>query len=419
MLYHVAANFLGGRKKMKKSTVLIAILAALLIFSGTAIKESMGLESGSIKVAILAAADPSYVTSVHDYLVPFSDLAVVDIIDVGSSTPSLSTLLGYDAVLVFNSLTFDDTVALGDVLADYVDAGGGVVLATFVWYGPTWDLEGRITTDYSPFAQADDSLYAWADLGSYNSSHPIMEGVTAISGYYRDNVTLTAGAELVAEWNDTAPFVAIKGNVVGITLFPAPVVTPWTGDVPTLVHNALLWSVPEPMLELVPNTGFASTTIVGSGGFAGNSTITITWDGTLIPTVPQLITTDEYGNFTAIISVLTPTIPGAHVVNATDEYGRSALATFTVVNMTGPRGATGATGATGPTGATGATGSTGSQGSQGETGATGATGSTGPQGETGEAGAPGEVPLTYIAAPAGLSVVAILIAVFAILRKKP
>lgn len=47
---------------MKKSTVLIAILAALLIISGTAIRESMGLESGSIRVALLGSDDAPNLT---------------------------------------------------------------------------------------------------------------------------------------------------------------------------------------------------------------------------------------------------------------------------------------------------------------------------------------------------------------------
>jgi hypothetical protein len=405
---------------MKKSTVLIATLAALLIISGTAIKSSMGLESGSINVAILGSDSAPNLTEVHDYLVSFSDIAVVDTFDVGASTPSLSTLMDYDAVLVFSNYAFSDSVALGNVLADYVDIGGGVVLSTSVWYGPTWDIEGRIM-DYSPFEQNGTypDLYANATMDWYDSSNPIMEGVNAVKGYYRDNVVLTTGAEMLGNWSDGHPFVAVKGRVVGITLFPvsfAGTTSEWTGDVPTLVHNALLWSVPDTVLELTPDTGIAATTIVGSGGFAANSIITITWDGTPIPTVPQQITTDAYGNFTAIISVPTQTTPGPHVVNATDEFGRSAVKTFTVVDMTGPKGDTGATG---PAGATGATGATGAAGPQGETGETGATGAAGPQGETGETGPAGEVSLAYVAAPVGLSVFAIILAIFVLLRKKP
>ena len=390
---------------MRKSIVMIATLTALMAISGAAIRKSKGLESGSIKVALLGADGSSNIGDVQTYLLPFSDLALVDVVNVLSSTPSVSTLLNYDSVLVWSNSPFNDAVALGDVLADYVDLGGGVVLATFVWYGPTFDLEGRVMTDYSPFQQAGGSLYTTADLDWYNSTHPIMNGVSAISEYYRDNVVLTTNAELVANWSDGYPFVAVKGSVVGITLFPPPL--QWTGDVPTLIHNALVWTVPQPVLDLVPETGFASLTIVGSGGFAGNSKITVTWDGTPIPTVPNPITTDIYGNFTVIISVLTPTTPGPHIVNATDEYGRSASKTFTVVDMKGPQGPQGPQGETGP------------QGPKGENGSQGIQGETGPPGSQGDAGPPGEVSMLFIAVPTALSIVAIILAAIPLFKKKP
>jgi len=390
---------------MRKSIVMIATLTALMAISGAAIRKSKGLESGSIKVALLGADDSSNIGDVQTYLLPFSDLALVDVVNVLSSTPSVSTLLNYDSVLVWSNSPFNDAVALGDVLADYVDLGGGVVLATFVWYGPTFDLEGRVMTDYSPFQQAGGSLYTTADLDWYNSTHPIMNGVSAISEYYRDNVVLTTNAELVANWSDGYPFVAVKGSVVGITLFPPPL--QWTGDVPTLIHNALVWTVPQPVLDLVPETGFASLTIVGSGGFAGNSKITVTWDGTPIPTVPNPITTDIYGNFSVIISVLTPTTPGPHIVNATDEYGRSASKTFTVVDMKGPQGPQGPQGETGP------------QGPKGENGSQGIQGETGPPGSQGDAGPPGEVSMLFIAVPTALSIVAIILAAIPLFKKKP
>ena len=390
---------------MRKSIVMIATLTALMAISGAAIRKSKGLESGSIKVALLGADGSSNIGDVQTYLLPFSDLALVDVVNVLSSTPSVSTLLNYDSVLVWSNSPFNDAVALGDVLADYVDLGGGVVLATFVWYGPTFDLEGRVMTDYSPFQQAGGSLYTTADLDWYNSTHPIMNGVSAISEYYRDNVVLTTNAELVANWSDGYPFVAVKGSVVGITLFPPPL--QWTGDVPTLIHNALVWTVPQPVLDLVPETGFASLTIVGSGGFAGNSKITVTWDGTPIPTVPNPITTDIYGNFSVIISVLTPTTPGPHIVNATDEYGRSASKTFTVVDMKGPQGPQGPQGETGP------------QGPKGENGSQGIQGETGPPGSQGDAGPPGEVSMLFIAVPTALSIVAIILAAIPLFKKKP
>jgi hypothetical protein len=143
-----------------------------------------------------------------------------------------------------------------------------------------------------------------------------------------------------------------------------------------------------PAITLVPNTGFASTTVNGSG-FAPNSEINITWDGTVIPTVPSPLTTDSYGNFTAIISVLAPNDPGDHIVKVTDESGNSEEATFTVIDMTGPEGEIGPQGETGP---------------------------QGPEGATGPAG---EVSIVYIAVPTALSIVAIVLAALAVARKKP
>lgn len=172
---------------------------------------------------------------------------------------------------------------------------------------------------------------------------------------------------------------------------------------------------PPPVLVLVPDMGFASTTIVGSG-FSADSEITVTWDGTPIPTVPSPLTTDSDGNFTAIISVPTPNDPGAYTVKATDEIGHSAEATFTVVDMTGPKGETGPQGETGPAGATGPTGPTGPKG---ETGPQGPEGPQGEQGEQGEPGPAGAVPLWSVAAIAVFSMVAIFLAAYAIIRKKP
>jgi hypothetical protein len=381
---------------MRKSTVLMATLAVLMVLSFANIRTSSALTNGSIKVALLGSESmASYVTDVQTYLSSFSDLIVIDMVDVRTSTPSLATLLNYDTVLVWSDSTFFNPVALGDVLADYVDLGGGVVLATFSWYGPSWDLEGRMMTDYSPFLPATSNLYTTANLGAYDSSHPIMQGVTTVSEYYRDDVTLATDAVQIAAWDDGVPFVATKGRVVGMTLFPPPV--EWTGDVPTLVHNALLWSVPDPVLELMPATGFASTTIVGSGGFAANSKITITWDGTPVPTVPMEITTDMYGNFTAVISVLTPNVPGAHLVNATDESGRSWTITFTVVDMTGPQG---------------------EEGLPGAEGAAGATGAQGAKGDTGAQGPAGVVPVETIALAFIPAIIAIILAVYALMKMR-
>lgn len=178
-------------------------------------------------------------------------------------------------------------------------------------------------------------------------------------------------------------------------------VLPFTIALMTIGVNSLSWTATgvvyiesAPAITLMPDTGFASTTIVGSG-FSSCSRMNITWDGELIPTIPSPLTA-TFGNFTAIISVPTQNEPGPHIINATDKEGNSAVANFTVVDMIGPQGEqgpkgdTGATGETGPQGATGPAGPTGPKGDTGETGATGATGPQGPQGEIGPQGEQGQ-----------------------------
>lgn len=157
-------------------------------------------------------------------------------------------------------------------------------------------------------------------------------------------------------------------------------------------------------IVLMPFTGFSSTTIVGSG-FSNNSRVTITWDGTSIPTVPSPLFTDATGNFAAIISVPTQNTPGTHTVNTTDASGNWATATFTVVNMTGPQGPKG------------------DKGDKGDTGAQGPTGSQGPQGEQGPQGSPGvtseELQLLVNGLTIATSGIAMCLATIALFRKKP
>jgi hypothetical protein len=172
-----------------------------------------------------------------------------------------------------------------------------------------------------------------------------------------------------------------------------------TGDSGTIGYRTLtirLVSVaPVPYLGLRPDTGFSSTTVVGSA-FSNNSEVILDWDGNVIPTVPTKVITDATGNFTAIISIPTQTVPGFYTVSATDEFSNSASANFVVVNMTGQSGP---------------------QGLKGDKGDTGLQGPTGPQGPQGPAGSSGDPLLVLLAFSAGASILAICLASIALFRK--
>ncbi len=190
-----------------------------------------------IKVLLVAADDSNTYRTI---LSGFPDLTV-DQFDARSGTPNLTQLQQYDAVIVWSNWGFNDPVALGNVLADYADSGGKIIIQAFSWYGSPYSIDGRIITGgYSPFIREGASIFSTASLGWYDASHPIMAGVNNVTDFYRVNVTLTPGAKLVANWSDNEPFIATKGSVMGINSYPGDYYQ-WTGDIPLIVHNSLLW----------------------------------------------------------------------------------------------------------------------------------------------------------------------------------
>ena len=83
----------------------------------------------------------------------------VDYFDARSGTPTLEELMPYACVMTWVDFPYSDSVAMGDVLADFVDIGGKVILGQ--WTYPStqrnW-LEGRImTADYCPVIVEDYS----------------------------------------------------------------------------------------------------------------------------------------------------------------------------------------------------------------------------------------------------------------------
>ena len=65
-------------------------------------------------------------------------------------------------------------------------------------------MQGRfITEGYSPFVGTDYNFLT-ADLGAFDASHPIMQGVTSASDYYRQMVDLAPCATPVARWGKFA-----------------------------------------------------------------------------------------------------------------------------------------------------------------------------------------------------------------------
>lgn len=152
-------------------------------------------------------------------------IAQVDFFDALNGTPLPCVLSQYDIVFAFSDTPWNDPVAMGNVLADYEDAGGIVVVANAAWdLTGGWNLQGRWMTDgYSPYNSTDRQNFSYNTANITDSSHMLMTGVSSLRAFYRSGVTLTPGAVSVADWTDGPSAVAYKTNhehtAVGINAY--------------------------------------------------------------------------------------------------------------------------------------------------------------------------------------------------------
>ncbi len=207
-------------------------------------------------------------------------VAWVDVYDVRFATPSLADLQRYDSVMAWSNYAFGDPVAMGDVLADYVDAGGGVVLNS-VWTS-RFDMAGRIVSDgYAPLTTSASMLSGDGPfvLVPKKATHPLLSDVAAFDGgpgSWRSTTTLTPGSLLVATWSSPGhePLVATKsqptGRVVGLSFAPMSddvFESSWdaTADGGHLAANALVFAATLPQ--------FCQGRLATLDGTAGNDVL--------------------------------------------------------------------------------------------------------------------------------------------------
>lgn len=179
----------------------------------------------------------------ESFLSPFG-FAALDSIDYSVAQPTLSQFTGYDAVLFFAWAAPSDRAALGDVLADYVDAGCGLVIAVAGNSATIGPLGGITAAGYSPF-NFDGSIDTnVVNLGTIAlPAHPIMQNVTTLITASRNDPTLAAGGVLIASWDDALPLAAVNaaGTVAALNVSPVDD-TNTAGDFDDLIANALLFT---------------------------------------------------------------------------------------------------------------------------------------------------------------------------------
>jgi hypothetical protein len=166
----------------------------------------------------------------------------VDYFNTAVATPTAAQLSGYDCVFTWTNFPYSDRVLFGDRLADFVDAGGKVILGVFCTYTAGNSLGGRIMTGpYSPVTSPSGSNHFAVSAYVGDGTTSLHAGVLAYDGSYRDFLAIQGGGIVDGHYADGEIAQAYRpdGRVIysnGTGAAPLA----GTGDWPQIISNACM-----------------------------------------------------------------------------------------------------------------------------------------------------------------------------------
>ena len=204
-----------------------------------------------------AVPDASWVADVSNKIRATGLIGITDAVNASTSTPVLSTFKQYDAVLAFSDVPWQNPVALGNVMADYADWGGGVVTTQFNYYAnfsPNVLLQGRWTSgNYGLIVPAGDVRTPLSIGTRQYPNHPILAGVDTFSANvpYAPRGAVTSDGLRIADWTNGSPLVVVsrsRANRVDLGMYPpssSVIASFWDASTKggRLMANALVYSV--------------------------------------------------------------------------------------------------------------------------------------------------------------------------------
>ncbi|MBZ0263505.1 carboxypeptidase regulatory-like domain-containing protein [bacterium] len=186
-------------------------------------------ELDDANVLLYPADTPGYPEDVAAKLAALKIFETITIVDARFVVPTLEELMEYDAVMTWTNYSYLDAAGVGNVMADYVDEGYGVVGAVFESAGVY--MLGRWNTEqYYAFPPSGNQFGPQQTLGEVlEDGHPMMEGIETLDGgtssYRQSTMEVHPEALRIANWADGRAVAAVRdqmdnGITVDIGLFP-------------------------------------------------------------------------------------------------------------------------------------------------------------------------------------------------------
>jgi hypothetical protein len=207
-----------------KIAILVALFSALIADRVAAIPAVV--PPRKVRSLLLGSDSEFRLGQIRDAVIQHgSGIDTLEFLDVRSGIPTLDWLLEYDSISIHSDFSFPDPMALGNLLADYVDAGGGVVVMPFATQldpgQPNYSIGGRWASGgYSPIVTGGGQYTGTWTLSTIDiPDHPILEGIEGIryGGRFTPAGDLAPNAVRIAGWlrGDTPPESPLVAELIG------------------------------------------------------------------------------------------------------------------------------------------------------------------------------------------------------------
>ncbi|KAJ6235030.1 btb/poz domain-containing protein [Anaeramoeba flamelloides] len=218
------------------------------------------IKRSQIKVLLIAAQDRRKRRKDVLRSIKSTGISHVSDINLCEKTPSLLELKKHDVVFLYSLTEFRSPTKLGNLLADFVDNGGSVVVSTINCLrndcNDKRELRGRfVEQDYLPIQRGKECGNERRKLGKvYQKNHHILNEVKKFDGggnsWHIEAEKVTKDSKIVAKYDNGNIMIAEKclknrGKVIVLNFFPVS---------DSVRHNDEYWNISTDGHKIIANS---------------------------------------------------------------------------------------------------------------------------------------------------------------------